>query len=181
MDIKTEWQRVRRLMHRLNRKYSTNFTMDYVFGAPSMDRLGNLYRIRTVSDLDNYLTAHRISPPKTPKVEGIEFSNLLQRFQRMPVQFNQDLVKYLTNLRGIVDEPILLEYVRNIYSTMDSSYRYDDNGYNVYAVKAVKELRDNLMEYYANLEDFEKAEDVRQAYLTTMQHWESDFYDYTGE
>lgn len=181
MDIKTEWQRVRRLMHRLNRKYSTNFTMDYVFGAPSMDRLGNLYRIRTVSDLDNYLTAHRISPPKAPKVEGIEFSNLLQRFQRMPVQFNQDLVKYLTNLRGIVDEPILLEYVRNIYSAMDSTYRYDDNGYNANAVKAVKELRDNLMEYYANLEDFEKAEDVRQAYLTTMQHWESDYYDYTGE
>lgn len=181
MDIKTEWQRVRRLMHRLNRKYSTNFTMDYVFGAPTMDRLGNLYRIRTVSDLDNYLTAHRISPPKTPKVEGIEFSNLLQRFQRMPVQFNQDLVKYLTNLKGIVDQPILLEYVRNIYSIMDSSYRYEDNGYMTTAVKAVKELNNTLIEHYVNEEQFEIAEDVRQLYLTTMQHWESDFYDYTGE
>lgn len=181
MDIKTEWQRVRRLMHRLNRKYSTNFTMDYVFGAPSMDRLGNLYRIRTVSDLDNYLTAHRISPPKTPKIEGIEFSNLLQRFHRMPVAFNQDLVKYLTNLRGVVDEPILLQYVRNIYATMDASYKYDDNGYTSMAVKAIKEMNNLLMQHYAELEDFESAEEVRQLYLTTMQHWESDFYDYTGE
>lgn len=181
MDIKSEWQRVRRLMTRLNRKYKSSFTMDYVFGAPTVDRLGNLYKIRNVSDLEHYLQAHRISAPKTPKIDGIEFSNLIKRFQRAPVGFNQAFVEYLQQLRQFVDEPILMQYVRNIYSMMDLSYKYDDNGYLTNIITAVKSLNQDIMNYYANQEDFDRAEEVRQLYNRNLLEWETQMYDYTGE
>ena len=112
--FKKEWDRVSKIVRAYNRKNSTGYTMRYAFGAPTTSKLSTMGSIHSQEDFYNYLLETGISPPTAPRIEAIKFNNLLSRFDTLPTELNENILRYILRLHEIVSNTVLSDAIKSI-------------------------------------------------------------------
>lgn len=143
-DLSRNWHRIGRIMRGMNREYGTSYTMSYVFGVPTVDRLDIMNAIHSRDDLANYLAEAGINSPAPPKVEDIMFRNLINRFNFMPEEFGNTMIKYLIQLSQTVDHSVLREAIKSIVWTLNENFHYDNNNYGRHFSDVIKAVAEEL-------------------------------------
>lgn len=172
-NISKEWKRVSQIMRNMNRENKTNFTMRYVFGVPTTDRLDNLKGIHSKDELLEYIGLMGIKAPPAPKIEDMTMNRLLNRYNFMPEEFQNTLFKFLTQLAETVDHRIMQEAIKSIIWTLDTDFKYDVSNYGRNFPRVIKEVaelaRDAEPDKIKEIDDIEEQalEAAEQAILTS--------------
>ena len=166
-DLSRNWHRVGRIMRGMNREYGTNYTMSYVFGVPTVDRLDIMNAIHSRDDLANYLAEAGINSPAPPKVEDVMFRNLLNRFSFMPEEFGNTMFKYLVQLSETVDHSVLREAIKSIIWTLDESFKYDTSNYGRNFSNVIKAVAEELRQLQPD--KIKEIDDIEDKALTAAE------------